>query len=548
MGLSSRVIGRLTVLLCMSFGGFLSLPAAESASKQTVKGDAELLFQDKLVPRIQVQIPPEGMEVLRNYHQVWGKPRPERVDVRATVREGGHVYTNVALHLKGSYSFQAIDAKPSLTLNFDKGNHGQSFHGLGKIHLNNSVQDPTYFSEKFARELFREVGVPSTRVGHALVEINGRNTGLYILVEGWNKSFLKQHFSSAKGNLYDGGSGGDITKELKVESGEDPDNRADVTNLIAACRIKDPSARQKKLAELLDLDRFINFAATEVFLVHWDGYCMGPNNYKLFHDVSRNKMVFMPHGLDQTFVVSRSSSTSITPHFNGTVAKALLSIPEERKRFLDRLASLSTNEFRYENLSTRLQQMAAPLRTALASEPDIMENVHASLVNMQARMAQRCQSVADQLRNPTKPLALTPGLEIPLRNWSFKTGITKPASGRRTRQDGKELLQVLARNGDSTGSWRTSVLLESGLYEISGDARVQGMGNTSGTNGVIIRASGERSTKGISINPEWKHFRYDFEVRGIEDVELVCEFRGPEGLGEFDVTTLKLSRKETKKD
>jgi spore coat protein H len=548
MGLSSRVIGKFVILLCMSFGGFLSVPAAESGAKQTVKGDAELLFQDKLVPRIQVEIPPEAMEVLRNYHQVWGKPRPERVDVRATVREGGHVYTNVALHLKGSYSFQAIDAKPSLTLNFDKANHGQSFHGLGKIHLNNSVQDPTYFSEKFARELFREVGVPSTRVGHALVEINGRNTGLYILVEGWNKSFLKQHFSSAKGNLYDGGSGGDITKELKVESGEDPDDRAAVTNLIAACRIKDPSARRTRLAELLDLDRFINFAATEVFLVHWDGYCMGPNNYKLFHDVSRNKMVFMPHGLDQTFGVSRSPTMSITPHFNGVVAKALLSIPEERKRFLDRLASLSTNEFRFENLNTRLQQMAAPLRTALASEPGIIENMQASLQSLQARMAQRCQSVASQLLHPTVPLAFAPGQELPLRSWSFKTGITKTASGRRTQKDGKDLLQVLAGNGDSTGSWRASVLLESGSYIVSGDARVQGLSNTTGTNGVIIRASGERSTKGISINPEWKNFRYEFEVRGIEDVELVCEFRGPEGLGEFDVSTLKLSRKVKQKD
>jgi spore coat protein H len=320
MGFSSRVFGGFVVLLCMSVGGVFGLPAARLASKQAVTGDAELLFQDKLVPRIQVEIPPEGMEVLRNYHQVWGKARPERVDVRATVREGGRVYTNVALHLKGSYSFQPIDSKPSLTLNFDKGGAGQSFHGLGKIHLNNSVQDPTYFSEKFARELFREVSVPSTRIGHALVEINGRKTGLYVLVEGWNKSFLKQHFSSAKGNLYDGGSGGDITKELKVESGEDPEDRTALTNLIAACRIKDPSARRTKLAELLDLDRFISFAATEVFLVHWDGYCMGPNNYKLFHDAARNKMVFMPHGLDQTFEVSRSSAMSITPHLNGVVA------------------------------------------------------------------------------------------------------------------------------------------------------------------------------------------------------------------------------------
>lgn len=79
------------------------------------------------------------MTALRSYNQVWRQARPEQIDVRITVREGRKVYTNVALHLKGSYSFQPIDAKPSVTLNFDKFAVGQRFHGLTKIHLNNSV-------------------------------------------------------------------------------------------------------------------------------------------------------------------------------------------------------------------------------------------------------------------------------------------------------------------------------------------------------------------------------------------------------------------------
>lgn len=135
------------------------------------------------VPEIRIEIPDEGMRVLRRYRQVWGQPRPGRVDVRATVREGGRVYTNVAVHLKGSYTFQPVDAQPSLTLNFDKFAKGQLFHGLDKIHLNNSVQDPACLHEALAREVFNAAGVPTPRASHATVALNGRNLGFYVLVE-----------------------------------------------------------------------------------------------------------------------------------------------------------------------------------------------------------------------------------------------------------------------------------------------------------------------------------------------------------------------------
>src|SRR4051812_41302183 len=248
--------------------------------------------------RLKIEIPPEGVAVLQQYQQVWRQRRPERVNVPATVYDGKLIYTNVAIHLKGSFSFQPFDSKPSLTLNFDKLAPDQRFHGLTKIHLNNSVQDPSYLCEQLARELFNSLDVPSPRAGHAVVTLNGRDLGLFVLVEGANKQFIKRHFPNAKGNLYDGGAGGEVNSSLKVESGEDPDDRSDLKRLVQAMKEPDPAKRLARLEQVLDVQRFINFAATEAFMVHWDGYCLGGNNYRVFHDVSRDKMVFIPHGLD----------------------------------------------------------------------------------------------------------------------------------------------------------------------------------------------------------------------------------------------------------
>src|SRR5437773_1489830 len=175
--------------LCLALGVALgALAKDENAGDDPFTG---------AVPSLQIEIPAEGMQVLRQYHQVWRQPRPERIDVRATVREAGRVYTNVAIHLKGSYTFQPIDAKPSLTLRFDKFAPGQRFHGMTKIHLNNSAQDPTGLCEQFARELFVAARVPTPRASPALVNLNGRELGLCVLIEGANKQFVKRNFASA---------------------------------------------------------------------------------------------------------------------------------------------------------------------------------------------------------------------------------------------------------------------------------------------------------------------------------------------------------------
>src|SRR2546428_8230887 len=119
---------------CLAVG----LTSVQAATKAKPAASADIFADETPIPHLSIEISPEGMEVLRHYEfdiNDW----MERTNVLATVRQGQKVYTNVAVHLKGHLgSFRPLDSKPALTLNFDKDARGQRFHGLQKIHLNNS--------------------------------------------------------------------------------------------------------------------------------------------------------------------------------------------------------------------------------------------------------------------------------------------------------------------------------------------------------------------------------------------------------------------------
>src|SRR5947208_1017473 len=158
---------------------------------------ADIFRTNAAVLRFKIEIAEADLESLR---------REPRKFVSATVREGEGFYTNVAVHLKGAAgSFRSIDDKAALTLSFGKFVPNQRFHGLQKIHLNNSVQDPSFSTEYICGDMFHAAGVPAPRVTNARVWLNGRDLGFYVLIEGFTRDFLGRYFKATEGNLYDGG-------------------------------------------------------------------------------------------------------------------------------------------------------------------------------------------------------------------------------------------------------------------------------------------------------------------------------------------------------
>src|SRR5438874_3558527 len=330
--MTRTIHGRWPALLTMLFFGQLSSAADAEAVK-----DSDALFNSGQVLNLSIELGPKELDSLR---------REPRKYVKATLKEGDKiVFRDVGVHLKrAAGSFRGIDDKASLTINMHKFKDGQRFHGLDKFHLANSLQDPSYVSELICGELFRAAGVPASRVAHAVVTVNGRRRGLYYLKEGYDKFFRQRHFGNAGGNLYDGGFLRDIDQPLQLLSTKgDVKDQADLKKLVAAARDRDPKRRFERMEKLLDLDKFVSFLVLEVITWDWDGYPMNRNNYRVYHEPKRDKIVFIPSGMDQMF---GDPNGTVLPNFQGLIAQALLQTPQGRERYLARFREIMKTVYR----------------------------------------------------------------------------------------------------------------------------------------------------------------------------------------------------------
>ena len=220
----------------------------------------------------------------------------------ATVTVDGETHADVGVRKKGFVGSQS-DTKPSLKLRFDKYTDGQSLGGvMERMTLNNSVQDPSMVNTCLSYRVFAAAGSPAPRCNFATVSVNGKDLGLYVHVEEIKAPFLAHHFDSAEGNLYEG-TVSDFTPTyrgtIEKKNNEDADDWSDIDAVTAA--LQDPSdAGLEALGEIVDLDRFLSFWATEVLIGHWDGYAGNRNNYWFYREPG-GAFVFIPWGVDGTF-------------------------------------------------------------------------------------------------------------------------------------------------------------------------------------------------------------------------------------------------------
>jgi spore coat protein H len=498
------------------------LTSGIAASGSGAKRDAsDKLFSEQAVRVFDIEIPQQGLFALR------GAPRTY---VKAKITEGGTVLGDVGVHLKGMSSFRPIDEKPSFAVKFNKYVPDQEYCGLTRLMFNNSVQDPTYLAEFLATGLFRDAGLPAARVTHARVRLNGRELGLYVLIEGMNKPFLKRFFADASGNLYEGYLQ-DIDAPLEQDGGSNHD-RADLRRLLDACNIPDPHQRFERLGAVLDVDRFVSFAGMEMLTGHWDGYVIHTNNYRLYHDPASDRMVFITHGLDWAF---RRPQMAILPAPGSIVGRAVLQTPEGQTLYRERIGTLFTNVFQLAAITNRMEQALAKLRAG--SGPEIAE-IEKSAAGMRQGIISRAQSVAEQLagKSPLAPVFDRNNL-APLDGWRAEFDRGKPILERATFE-GRPALHIRANGGRSRASWRTQIHLLPGRYRVEGVVATRELDGN-----VALRVSGSPQAVRLTGSSGWRSIGHDFEVNEPgADIEFVCEFYGSQGEAWFDLASLKVKR------
>jgi spore coat protein H len=510
----------------------LAEPTASTPPQLGVRPGNELdleaaRFFDGPMVQFDIRLTPEAEQRLRE------SPREY---VRAEIGVDGRVYADVGVHIKGARgSLRDIGGKPALTLNFDKFVDGQSFRGLDKIHLNNSVQDPSYLNEAVGSGLYRRAGLPTARTTHAKVRINGRDRGLYVIKEGYDTLFVKRHFPygrGKRGNLYDGGFLQDVTDELEKDAGDGPNDRSDLSRLAEA--VEAPlGERHRRLDQVLDVDRFLTFVAGQILTDDWDGYPRKSNNYRLYIPVE-GPAVFIPHGMDQLF---RQPQSTIDPGWQGLVAVSAFELPHLRDRLRVRMGEMLAQHFSPTVVSNQLERIVTRLKKGHEGHPPAEWVALEQQIRFQEqRILRRIRSVERQLNGSIANADATP-VSLGALNWGKRNQrgearleITGASPLRRT-------LHLEALTLETVASFRAVVALEPGMYSVLGDARVEGV---DGSIGAALRVSGRPRARGLVGTREWTRLRCDFEVEDEGQVEIVVELAADRGQAWFDLGSLRI--------
>ena len=508
-------------------------------TRTTPKPDeSDAFFREGPIPRLKVELGPAEIAELRKNPRAYVHGRLVEDD-RAT-------YAEVGVKLKGAAgSFRAVDDRPALTVNLNKYKKKQTFHALTKIHLNNSVQDGGYLHELVGSELSLAAGVPTARTTHARVWLNDRELGFYVLKEGYDKTFLKRHFTSASGNLYDGGFCQEIDGNLELDSGDGPTDRSDLKALVAACREPDAAKRSERVNEILDVDAFLTFMALEQITCHWDGYCHNRNNYRVYFAPPTNKAYFMPHGMDQIF---GNMGMNVMQAPGALVSQVVMQNIEWRARYRERIteliALLPPKELLLsivDRTETRIQPTLIAINAGLAKQ----QLDHAG--GVKGRLAERAKIATQQLGTPEpKPLAFDAQGTAKLTGWAQRAETEDAIRDEAASPDGKKSFHVACGpSRNCVASWRMKVLLAAGDYKLQ--ARIRTADVVPQTDrefsGAGVRISGGQRAHKVVGTTNWQLVEHPIHTdQPVQELELVAELRATAGQAWFDAESLRLVR------
>lgn len=193
----------------------------------------------------------------------------------------------------------------------------------------NRNYDTTYIREYYTYEMFRANGVIAPHTNVASVDYAGHHMGVYTIYEPIDKIFIKKYVKAedAGGDLYKcgwTGEGGANLTNIKSIGIEDEDacaffcydlktnkktsTHTNLKNLIT--KLNDRNVTKSELGSLVDMDRFLKFAAVSYFTGNPDDIRNNYNNYYIYFMKSTGKAVFIPYDMDRCLGVTHDMNPS----------------------------------------------------------------------------------------------------------------------------------------------------------------------------------------------------------------------------------------------
>jgi len=535
---STRIVRELSRLVLLGVALAIQVRAADGVVLAEARDRAVAAFFEGPVQRWELIVPEEALAELR---------RSPRDYARANLLIGNQKFSDVGIHLKGSAgSKRSVDDRPALTVKFNRFRKGQRAFGMEKLHLNNSVQDSSTLNENFASRVYRQLGIPATRATHALLTLNGRDLGVYVVKESYDADYVRRHFpedSRRPGNLYEGGFVGDVDRKLQRDAGRGPDGDSDLIRLRSA--LNAPIGERLAAIHLaLDVDQFLTLASIQLLLDDRDGYVRNRNNYRIYFRGTDGRAVFLPSGMDQWLM---HADAPIRDAWSGMVAQSLLGMPDQRIRLREQMRTLVNGPLAESNLV----QIATQLQSRLEQVADQLDEsdrsrLVANRTDLPSRIRRRLAVVHRELAEWPDPMPPWPaGKTLSPSGWGLmvQSGSARSKTNQPTTGASKTLYFAVEKS-ETRASFRTTVTLPYGKYRLVARCRSKGLEAFEDRfgRGASVRITGSTATdvSRIENDRDWTQLSFDFEQPDDGPVELIAEVRANRGEAWFDLNSIRV--------
>lgn len=249
------------------------------------------------------------------------------VEVPATLIVDRKEYPGCGIHFRGMSSYMMVPAgyKRSLNVSLDFLNEDQRLLGYKTLNLLNNSGDDSLLSTVLYSHIANK-HMPAPKANLVRVVINDENWGIYTSAQQFNKTFLREHYPSAKGTRWKvsgspaGGGGLDYRGDDPAQYGypyEMKDGKEkSLKKLIELCRVLDqtpPDELEAALKDKVDLDELLWFLAIDNALCNSDGYWIRASDYSIFLD-KHDRFHFFPHDMNEAFRFVRGGPAFGPPH------------------------------------------------------------------------------------------------------------------------------------------------------------------------------------------------------------------------------------------
>jgi hypothetical protein len=286
----------------------------------------------------------------------------------------------------------------------------------------------------------------------------------------------------------------------------------------------------------------------ELITGHWDGYCQNRNNYRYYFDPKTSKIQFFPPGMDQMFSDPNYSVLNVP---GAMVANAVMSNPEWRGRYRDRLSEMVKLLVPPEPLLARVEEHRLRLRPVLAEiSAGRATEFDQRVKELKDRLTQRAKSLAQQdAVVEARPLRFSPEGVALLTRWEPRPETADAKLEKLESVPGPVKAGgfsiTAGPGGRCVASWRMKLVVPAGKYRLEGTAKALGiksMTDSSGT-GAGLRISGSSRTNKLEGTGDWTPLVHEFQVQApTQEVEFVAELRASAGQVIFEGGSLRIVR------